>query len=100
MRLRGLIAIGVLLAVLTAGCGLFESQPTNNFRQLSVGQTKAEVLQLLGEPYKTESYNLGPAQMTYWFYLTGTVYYNVMDSDLTPVAFKDDKVVGWGDRVR
>lgn len=67
---------------------------------LKVGQCKSEVLKIMGEPVKTESYDLGKGTVVeFYFYRTqGWSTYETRDNDcqFTPVAFQNDKLVGWG----
>jgi len=82
----------------------------NNKKMLSlkVGQSKSEVMQIMGDPTKTESYDLGNGNVVeFYFYRTeGWSNHMVCDADsqFTPVAFQNDKLVGWGrnyyDRVK
>ena len=82
----------------------------NNKKMLSlkVGQTKMEVMNIMGDPTKTESYVLGNGTVVeFYFYRTeGWSNHMLCDADrqFTPVAFQNDKLVGWGrnyyDRVK
>ena len=67
---------------------------------LHVGQTKSEVMEIMGNPAKTESYDLGQKVVVeFHFYRTqGWSKYQTQDTDgqYTPLAFRNDKLVGWG----
>jgi len=74
----------------------------NNKKMLSlkIGQSKSEVLSIMGNPAKTESYDLGGGEVIeFYFYRTqGWSTHQTYDVDFqfTPVAFHNDKLVGWG----
>ena len=74
----------------------------NNQKMLSlkVGQSKRDVLQIMGDPTKTESYDLGnEVVVEFYFYRTqGWSNHDLQDTDtqFTPVAFQNNKLVGWG----
>lgn len=82
----------------------------NNKKMLSlkVGQSKSDVMKIMGDPSKTESYDLGKGTVVefYFFRTEGWSNHNLQDTDaqFTPVAFQNDKLVGWGrnyyDRVK
>lgn len=67
---------------------------------LKIGQTRGEVLNIMGDPAKTESYDLGNGNVVvFYFYRTeGWSNQTLYDTDrqFTPVAFQNDKVIGWG----
>ncbi len=67
---------------------------------LHVGQTKSEALEIMGNPAKTESYDLGQnVVVEFYFYRTqGWSTYQTQDTDsqYTPLAFRNDELVGWG----
>lgn len=76
------------------------AETRKRLKQLRPGMTKQEVEHLLLEPYKVE---MIPTGIEFWLYLTEMPSYNVhgigmeiMDRHLTPVAFQDGKVIGWG----
>jgi len=66
---------------------------------LSPGATQNDVLQIMGEPRKTELYVSKGDNIEYWFYLTeGTTSYNrrIIETNLTPLVFVNDSLIGWG----
>lgn len=71
-----------------------------NMLSLKIGQTRGEVLNIMGDPAKTESYDLGNGNVVvFYFYRTeGWSNQTLYDTDrqFTPVAFQNDKVIGWG----
>lgn len=64
-----------------------------NLLQLSIGQTKSQVAAIMGAPYKTEMYSRESGQIEFWLYLTEA---GVQDSHLTPLAFENGLLKGWG----
>ena len=93
----------VILALLGCFAGCASINPykiaeknVNNAKNLRVGMTKAEVLTIMGEPVKDESFN----QPDVWYY-----YYdcNWLDGFITreecfPLVFKNGTLIGWGNR--
>ena len=84
---------------ITAGCASLNpykvaEKNISNSKQLRIGMTKAEVLAVMGEPEKNESF----AKPDLWFY-----YYdcNWLDGFITeeecfPLVFADGKLIGFG----
>lgn len=81
-----------------------------NLNNLSVGMTKQEVVQVMGNfasktndslvpnPYKTEAFLVGQTQYEAMYYLTQKYppFTSIKLSQATPVVLKDGKVIGWG----
>lgn len=68
---------------------------------LNIGQPKTEVLQVMGSPAKREAYQLENKKIVeFLFYRTtgwaSSADYADKDYQFTPVAFENDKLVGWG----
>ena len=67
---------------------------------LKIGQSKADILAIMGSPTKTECYDLGKGGIVeFYFYRTqGWSNHDLQDTDaqFTPVAFQNEKLVGWG----
>jgi len=67
--------------------------------KLDVGQSKDQVLSQMGNPYKTEMYSANGKSLEFWLYITerapiiGT---GLRDSNFTPLAFENGKLIGWG----
>jgi len=71
----------------------------SNMLRLKIGMSKEQVLTLMGDPYKTESYQVEGKSMEFWLYLTeGRDIYDrrLRDSNFTPLAFENDTLSGWG----
>ena len=105
--------IGILLLILfiSLGCGSsieqLRTKNRENLLRLSLGMTKFDVLQIMGtatvesvnNPYRVET----PKGKTGELY--EVLFYNtdkkkkgdlIVDSELTPLVFKDNALVGWG----
>ena len=83
------------LIMLLTSCGWSEMSRNNrNIKKLNTGISKAQVLAIMGEPLKTEVYNTENT----WYYYTETKWSDGMKTrdECTPLFFKDDKLVGWG----
>lgn len=100
--MKKLICIAVL-AMLVSGCGVAKYAVTSNTRsrlnELQIGMTTEQVKSIMGNPYKREAYQ----GVEYWLYQTemhcDPIYgleARKTDEDLTPVAFINGKVDGWG----
>lgn len=92
----GLMAVA--LGGLTAGCawtpwGEIERNVENS-KQLRVGMTKAEVLEVMGEPLSDESF----CRPDLWFYYHKTVWADglVTEDECMPLVFEEGRLVGWG----
>ena len=92
---------GFLFLALCTGCESINpykiaEKNINNAKQLRIGMTKDEVLTVMGEPLKDESFS----KPDLWYY-----YYdcNWLDGFITveecfPLVFKEGKLIGWGNR--
>ena len=83
--------------VLLSGCGvtrgIVAGTNRSKLNSLEMGMTKDQVLALMGKPYKREAYE----GVEYWLYETEWISDGVTtDEELTPIAFKNGKVDGWG----
>ena len=69
----------------------------DNLLELNVGQSKSQVLSIMGKPHKTEAYSMYGDNLEFWLYITqggGSMY--LQDHNFTPLAFRDGKLQGWG----
>ena len=67
--------------------------------ELNIGMTKTEVIQVMGEPRKTEAYSMEGQNTEFWLYLTeGTIIGDgrMGDKNFTPLAFENGILIGWG----
>ena len=97
------LLIAVLFLVSCAGSpyqtGEEARQNRDNMFKLNVGQTKDQVLTLMGKPYKTEMYIIDEKPIEFWLYLTegkGIYDRTLRDSNFTPLAFENGILKGWG----
>ena len=89
----------VVCAVLLAGCATVNpyqraKENVENSKRLRVGMTKAEVLAVMGEPERRESFN----QPDVWFYYFDINWLDgfITEDECFPLLFKDGKLLGWG----
>lgn len=71
----------------------------SNLLKLKIGMSRDQVLALMGNPYKTESYQVEGKALEFWLYLTEgkNIYDRTLgDSNFTPIAFEDNILTGWG----
>jgi len=71
----------------------------SNMLQLKIGMSKEQVHALMGNPYKTESYQIEGKTIEFWLFLTeGKDIYDrsLRDSNFTPLAFENNTLSGWG----
>lgn len=85
--------VALSLALLLGGCGhtVWDmDRNRDNLNKLEIGMTKAQVIEIMGKPRMREA-----TEETEWLlYWTG---YGTTDRNgLTPIAFRDSKVIGWG----
>lgn len=58
--------------------------------QLNIGDSRGQLLKIMGSPELREAYPEGEV----WMYYTG---HGLGDHKRTPVVLVDSKIVGWGD---
>ena len=98
--INGALVLGVLLIMAAAGgCATpWETIRKNveNSRQLRVGMTKSEVLAIMGEPLRDESFG-GP---DLWLYYVEMVWADglITEDECIPLVFEDGRLAGWGNR--
>ena len=89
------IAMILTALVFMFGCQLCrKGDNLENSEQLRVGMTKANVLELMGEPLTDEAY----ATPNVWFYYITTKWYDGLTTrdECMPLVFEDGKLAGWG----
>jgi hypothetical protein len=83
-----------------AGCSYSRIAKRNNQLMLTLnpGQTKQEVLKIMGGPSRNERYSLDKKQIDVWYYRTDSFLTGSWDDDeyFTPMVFEDGILVGWG----
>jgi hypothetical protein len=110
-RTMGLLAASAILS----GC-LFSTLGLRNFSDVTVqnnarimtlelGMTPEQVIEHIGpsnnsrvpNPFRSEVYPAGDDIFRAFFFYSGTGFVaSILDSDLTPVVFKNDSLDGWG----
>lgn len=66
---------------------------------LSIGQSKVDVVEVMGQPRKTEAYSRDGTNTEFWLYLTegrDISDRKMTDEHFTPLVFENDQLVGWG----
>jgi len=85
---------------LLAGCCYGKTAKKNNELMLTLdpGQTKQEVLKVMGNPSKNERYSSDSKEVEVWFYRTSSFFSGGWDPDdyFTPLVFENGKLSGWG----
>lgn len=86
------IAIFSFVVSTITGCGVAHvSNNRSALLKLNPGDTKEQLVQLMGDPYLREVYPQGEV----WFYRTSLS--EGKRNSLTPVVVNNGKVVGWGE---
>lgn len=72
-----------------------------HFSMLSLGMSQKEVLQIMRKPHSYESFEIKGDIYDVWFYVVSPTVLGqsrMVAQNLTPVAFKNGKLLGWGYR--
>lgn len=103
MKCYWLILSGICLAGCMANKGLQTDavSETNRYRLSRVrkGMYEAQVLQIMRQPYKYETFEIGENVFDIWFYVTYPTVLaqsRMVAQNLTPLTFKDGVLVGTG----
>lgn len=97
----------IITLVLVAGCegSPIRTQPEARKNRkamisLSPGITKNDVLEIMGNPRKTELYNSKENNIEFWFYLIegATIHKGITEVNYTPLVFENGRLIGWGSR--
>ena len=115
MRLRGTTMGLLAVSAILSGC-FFSALGLRNFSDITVhnnarimtlelGMTPEQVIEHIGpsnnsrvpNPFRSEVYPAGDDIFRAFFFYSGTGFVaSILDSDLTPVVFKNDSLDGWG----
>lgn len=90
-----LISAVLLTAWLAGGCFYRDARRNlENADRLRVGMTKADVLEIMGEPQQNEVYT----RPDVWFYYTRTNWIDGLatEEECTPLVFREGMLIGWG----
>jgi hypothetical protein len=96
------LALSILLVACAgspARTGWEAERNRENMLGLNVGQSKDQVLIVMGKPYKTESYVIDGKPVEFWLYLTeGKSVHDprLTDAYFTPLSFENGILKGWG----
>ena len=94
-----------LIAVVAVGCSSIEMRVDKNnanMANLSIGMTKAQVIEVMGPAGKTEGYATKSGGFMEFLFYRSAVYWKQFESGpmgdkhWTPVCLIDGKVKGWG----
>ena len=94
-----------IIAVSILGCagspartGWEAERNRSNMIKLKIGMNKEQVLAVMGNPYKTESYQKDDKTLEFWLYLMEgkSRWHSLSNSNFTPLAFENDVLTGWG----
>lgn len=83
-----------ILGLLLIGCAGSPDWNREKLNELEVGMTKEQVRKIMGQPREKGATDI----REYWLYQTSNyrAYETPCWEYLTPVVFKDDRVIGWG----
>ena len=103
MKWCGLIFSGICLAGCMTNKGLETDAVADNNRyhlsKVRKGMYEAQVLSIMRQPYKYESFELGEDIYDVWFYVTNPTVLGqsrMVAQNLTPLSFKNGVLVGTG----
>ena len=95
--LVALMLLAVMSAICVGGCstpwGTIRDNISNS-RDLRVGMTKSEVLAIMGEPIRDESF----CKPDIWYYYIEMVWGDglMTEDECMPLVFEDGLLIGWG----
>lgn len=93
------ILLFIIISAAIGGCSFKEiSRNLENSQKLRVGMTKEQVLEIMGEPLKNESFH----EENTWYYFVRINWYDCLYTrdECMPLVFKDNKLIGWGNEFK
>lgn len=103
--MKKLLLISIIFIAGCPGSPIQTESEANKNRKAMIGLipgvTKNDVLEIMGEPRKTEFYISKGVNLEFWFYLTeGTTSRDrrMIETNFTPLVFENGKLIGWGNR--
>ena len=101
LRFFTVFATSLYLAACVGGCSTpwgTAKRNVENSRNLRVGMTKNEVLEVMGEPIRDEKFSTPDL----WFYYIEMVWGDglVTEDECLPLIFENGKLIGWGNDFR
>ena len=93
--------LGAIVLTFAGGCSTpwgTIRRNTENSRNLRVGMTKAQVLEVMGEPIRDEKFS----DPNTWFYYNEMVWGDglITEDECLPLIFENGKLIGWGNDFR
>lgn len=93
------ILYAVCCAIILAGCNSINpymraKENVENSKRLRIGMTKAEVLTIMGEPLRNESFNR--PDLWYYYFETNWLDGLITEDECFPLVFSNGKLIGWG----
>ncbi len=99
LSFAAVLAGALLLLAAGSGCSMWTIRKNiENSRNLRVGMTKAEVLEVMGEPIRDEKF----CEPDLWFYYIEMVWGDglITEDECMPLVFENGKLIGWGNDFR
>ncbi len=94
-RLFVYCALAIITCTLLSSCAYF-SQYSNirDSRDLRIGMTKQQVLDIMGEPLRDQKFG----KPDVWFYYVDTVWHDFLttEDECMPLVFENGTLIGWG----
>lgn len=93
------LVIFLFLPLFITGCSWKEiNRNVENSKQLRIGMTKEQVLQIMGEPLKNVAFH----EENVWHYFIRINWYDGLYTrdECLPLVFKDNKLIGWGNEFK
>ena len=100
--LMALLVILILISMTGCADGIMRrgkeaAKNLSRLAELRIGMTKNEVVTLMGQPPKTETYDIQGKHLEFWLYLTRYDRpYSAPNPEYTPLAFEGDILASWG----
>jgi len=98
-----LLALTLLFASCQANDSLYtgslSEKNVDNIARLYIGMDEFEVRQVMRRPYSQETVTIGSDSYELWYYVTkvtGLGQSRMVAQNLTPLAFKNGVLIGWG----
>lgn len=84
-----------------SGCATVKSIKASNTRgnleQLEIGMSGADVLRIMGKPWKNEPFASDTGTVQIWYYITHPIPDGATTEDeATPVVIRNNHLEGWG----
>ncbi len=104
-RFSAIVAVllgATMLLLVSGGCACTPwgviRRNVENSRKLRVGMTKAQVLEIMGEPIRDEKF----CEPDIWYYYNDMVWGDglVTEDECLPLIFENGKLIGWGNDFR